>query len=66
MLVAMADVPLAVEVDSARLRPSDLSFQQGDSSLLQRETGWRATISLERTLQDLLGYWRLRLRKDTS
>jgi GDP-4-dehydro-6-deoxy-D-mannose reductase len=65
-LVRMADVPLAVEVDEARMRPSDLAFQQGDSSLLERETGWRAAVPLERTLADLLAYWRLRLRKDTT
>jgi GDP-4-dehydro-6-deoxy-D-mannose reductase len=65
-LVGMAGVPLEVEVDESRMRPSDLAYQQGDSSLLERETGWRAAIPLERTLADLLAYWRLRLRKDTT
>jgi GDP-4-dehydro-6-deoxy-D-mannose reductase len=65
-LVGMAGVPLEVEVDEARVRPSDLAYQQGDSSLLERETGWRTAIPLERTLSDLLAYWRLRLRKDAT
>lgn len=65
-LVAMAKIPLKVEVDPARLRPSDLPYQRGDYSLVERETGWKPTISLERTLRDLLDYWRLRLREDAS
>jgi GDP-4-dehydro-6-deoxy-D-mannose reductase len=65
-LVSMAEIPLEVELDPERLRPSDLPYQQGDYSLLERETGWKPTISLDQTLRDLLDYWRLRLRKDTS
>lgn len=65
-LVAMSTAPLEVELDTARLRPSDLPYQCGDYSLLEKETGWRPTIPLDRTLQDLLDYWRLRLREDTS
>jgi hypothetical protein len=29
-----------------------------------RETGWRATITIERTLGDLLQYWRERIADD--
>ncbi len=65
-LVAMSERPLRVEVDRDRLRPSDLPFQQGDSSLLEKETGWKPEIPLERTIGDLLEYWRLRLRKETG
>ncbi len=65
-LVAMSTAPLEVELDEARLRPSDLPYQCGDYSLLEKETGWRPTIPLDKTLQDLLDYWRLRLREDTS
>lgn len=65
-LIGMAKIPLKVELDTERLRPSDLAYQQGDCSLLERETGWRPAMSLERTLEDLLDYWRLRVRKDAS
>lgn len=65
-LVGMASVPLEVQVEEARLRPTDLAYQQGDPSLLERDTGWRPAIPLERTLRDLLAYWRLRLRKDAT
>jgi GDP-4-dehydro-6-deoxy-D-mannose reductase len=65
-LLALAKMPLTVELDKARLRPSDLPYQRGDYSLLERETGWKPEISLDRTLGDLLEYWRLRLRKDAS
>lgn len=65
-LLGMASVPLEVQVEEARLRPTDLAYQQGDPSLLERDTGWRAAIPLERTLRELLAYWRLRLREDTT
>ena len=66
ILVNLAQVPLRVELDPKRLRPSDLPYQQGDAKLLRREGGWRPKIPLERTLADLLDYWRDRLRAESS
>jgi GDP-4-dehydro-6-deoxy-D-mannose reductase len=65
-LVRMSNIPLKVELDTARLRPSDLPYQQGDAKLLRDETGWRPTISLESTLRDLLNYWRARLKNEIA
>ena len=47
-----------VVVDRARLRPSDNPVVLGDSSRLRRETGWTPEIPIERTLEDLLEWWR--------
>jgi GDP-4-dehydro-6-deoxy-D-mannose reductase len=65
-LLSMAKITIRVELDRARLRPADLPYQCGNSSLLKEETGWRPEISLDQTLSDLLDYWRLRLRKDAT
>ena len=65
-LLALAKIPMKVELDKDRLRPSDLPYQCGDYSLLERDSGWKPAISIDETLSDLLDYWRLRLRKDTS
>jgi GDP-4-dehydro-6-deoxy-D-mannose reductase len=54
--------PIAVEVDPARLRPSDVMLLEGDSSKIRRATGWQVEIPFERTLRELLDYWRQRIR----
>jgi GDP-4-dehydro-6-deoxy-D-mannose reductase len=50
---------IAVEIipDSARLRRNDTPRITGNSSRLRSETNWKPSITLERTLQDLLSYW---------
>jgi GDP-4-dehydro-6-deoxy-D-mannose reductase len=65
-LVRMSTVPLRVELDTGRLRPSDLPYQKGDARLLRETAGWRPEIPLERTLQDLLDYWRARLGENLA
>ena len=57
-LINLARVDVRVEVDSTRLRPSDVPILLGSAAKLTRETGWTPTIPLERTLSDLLDYWR--------
>jgi GDP-4-dehydro-6-deoxy-D-mannose reductase len=57
-LVAMARVPVRVEPDPARMRPADVPWLVGDPSKIARDTGWCASIPLERTLADVLEEWR--------
>ena len=54
---------IAVKGDSTRLRPSDVMILEGDPSKVEKATGWRAQIPFERTLADLLDYWRERVRR---
>ena len=61
MLVGMSDVEVEVQTDPDRLRPSDVEILLADSSKFRRETGWEASIPLEKTLADLLAYWRQRV-----
>lgn len=49
---------IRIEVDSDRLRPSDNPIIAGDRSRIETETGWQPRIPIERTLDDLLRYWR--------
>jgi GDP-4-dehydro-6-deoxy-D-mannose reductase len=49
-----------VQIDPARLRPSDVMVLEGDPSKIEKATGWKVEIPFERTLKDLLGYWRWR------
>ncbi len=57
-LVSLAKVRVEIAVDTARLRPSDTPIVVGDPSRIEQELGWRAEIPIERTLGDLLAYWR--------
>ena len=62
-LVARSKVPVRVETDPARMRPSDVRFLAGNVSRLQRATGWRPQISFDQMLDDLLDYWREQARR---
>lgn len=57
-LVELATVPVTVERDPARLRPSDMPECIGSSALLTALTGWRKTHSLTDTLLETLSWWR--------
>jgi GDP-4-dehydro-6-deoxy-D-mannose reductase len=54
LLVGLAEAPIEVEPDPARLRPADLPLVCGDASRLREATGWEPMIPLEQTLADTL------------
>jgi GDP-4-dehydro-6-deoxy-D-mannose reductase len=60
MLLSMTDAKIEVEVDKARLRPSDVPVLLGDCSRFKKDTGWEPTIPFEQTLKDIIDYWRNR------
>ena len=45
-------------------RPIDIQVQIGDSAPLRDFFGWRPEISLDKTMKDLLNYWRKKLRNN--
>ena len=51
---------ISVQTDPTRLRPSDVMVLEGDPSKIEKATGWKVEIPFERTLKDLLAYWRQR------
>jgi len=60
-LIALSELRVEVHVDASRLRPADVPALIGDPGRLRAATGWEPTIPLERTLADLLDYWRERV-----
>lgn len=44
-------------------RPIDIQVQIGDSKELVELTGWNPIITIEQTMEDLLNYWRTKLKK---
>lgn len=66
MLLRQAVLPesgmtIGVEVDQAKLRKIDVPLLAGSNAKIRRETGWAPVIPLERTLGDLLSFWRAAL-----
>lgn len=53
---------IAVEVDPDRLRPIDADLQVPDTRKFEAHTGWKPQIPFEQTMQDLLDYWRDRIK----
>lgn len=62
ILLKYARVSVEVRQDPTRLRPSDVTLLQGDTSKFQAATGWTPQIPFEQTMLDLLDYWRARVR----
>jgi GDP-4-dehydro-6-deoxy-D-mannose reductase len=65
-LLQRSRVPIAIAVDSDRLRPQDTPVILGDASRLRATTGWTPRIPFERTMDDLLAYWRSTVEQRTS
>jgi GDP-4-dehydro-6-deoxy-D-mannose reductase len=61
-LVALAGVPVSIEVDPAKLRPADLPWLVGDPTAIARDTGWSARRPLSETLRDVLDSFRAAAR----
>lgn len=58
ILLSKTKVKIKVEVDPARLRPSDVPILRGDYSKFHKLTGWKPEIPFEQTLEDLMQYWK--------
>jgi len=57
-LLDQARLPIRVEQDPARMRPSDMPYCVCDNTKFRKATGWQPTIPLEQSLRDVLDYWR--------
>ena len=53
-------VKVTVEQDPSRLRPRDAPISLSDLSKLREKTGWEPEIPLQKTLGDVLEYWRMK------
>jgi GDP-4-dehydro-6-deoxy-D-mannose reductase len=61
MLLNLAKCDIETVRDKSRTRPIDLPITVGDNSKFVKLTSWSPHISIERTLEDLLDYWRKQL-----
>ncbi len=61
LLISMSKVKVEVKQDPSRMRPSDVEILIGDNSKFIAKTGWKPEIPFEKTMEDLLNYWRGRI-----
>ena len=52
---------IKVKIDKSKLRPLDADLQVPDTSKFRKDYGWRPKIKFEKTMLDLLEYWRTKL-----
>lgn len=56
--LGFSSADIEVKQDPARMRASDISVIEPDVSRIYEDTGWKAEISMEKTIEDTLNYWR--------
>lgn len=56
--LGFSKLPIKVRKDPARMRASDIPLIEPDVSRIAEDTGWKAEISMEQTIEDTLNYWR--------
>lgn len=57
-LLAISGLQVEIKEDPERLRPSDVEILLGDYEKFHKKTGWKPEIPFEKTMEDLLNYWR--------
>ena len=55
---------LKIELDQSRLRPIDADLQIPNTKKFQKHTGWKPEIPFEKTMLDLLNYWRKKVKAE--
>jgi GDPmannose 4,6-dehydratase len=61
LLSFSANKNIEVRIDPERLRPIDADLQVPDTAKFAAHTGWKPEIPYEKTMRDLLDYWRERV-----
>ena len=61
MLLSQSKIKAEIKPDPERMRPSDVPVLIGDNSKFVAKTNWKPEIPFEKTMEDLLNYWRERV-----
>jgi GDP-mannose 4,6-dehydratase len=64
LMLSQSNVKFDIKVDPQLVRPSDVTLQIPCTDKFRNETGWEPEISLEKTIADMLDYWRDELRRN--
>lgn len=57
-LLSLSKIKITHKIDPSKMRPTDIPDQYGDSKKIFDLTSWKPEFSLEKTLEDLLDWYR--------
>jgi GDP-4-dehydro-6-deoxy-D-mannose reductase len=57
MLLEISALEVKIELDPARMRPSDVMVLEGSYEKFRNAVGWEPSIPFEQTMEDLYEYW---------
>ena len=60
--IGFCSIKPEIFIDPALLRPTDELIIFGDSTKLHEATGWQQEIPIEKTIRDLIDYWKEKLK----
>ena len=60
-LLSFSSASIAVRIDSRKIRKVDIPRLVGNNKKIEQEISWKPQIPIDRSLHDLLLYWRARL-----
>lgn len=63
LLLSFSDKKVTTRFDPNRARPSDVPVLIGSHKKFSEKTGWEPKIPFEKTMKDLLEYWRESIKK---
>jgi GDP-4-dehydro-6-deoxy-D-mannose reductase len=64
IILSYSNKKIDIKTDPTRIRPSDVPILLGTYKKFNKVTGWEPKIPFEKTLADLLDYWRNRLKNN--
>jgi GDP-4-dehydro-6-deoxy-D-mannose reductase len=62
LIISKSSVKPKIVQDASRMRPSDVELLLGNSTKFREKTGWKPEISFDKTIDDLLSYWREKVK----
>lgn len=62
MMVRLAKCRVKTQVNPVLYRPADFSFKTPSCAKFKKATGWEPEITLKHTMEDVLQYWREKLK----
>ncbi|MEG6522875.1 GDP-mannose 4,6-dehydratase [Desulfotomaculum sp. 1211_IL3151] len=65
-LLRQASVPITVEVDPKRMRPSEVPLFIGSNHKIHKATGWKPTKDFEQSILDTLNWWRSKVKQHSN
>lgn len=62
-IINLSKIKIEIRKDPAKIRPIEIMELVADNSKLKNDTGWKPIYTMDKTIDDLLHYWRLKLKK---